>query len=235
MSQYKKHLQDLYSNATFRRKVEYIDYNFGQWLKLAVKSGQSVLEIGPGMGELVGYLNNLGCRQIDVVDNDKHILDEIGKNFKTRRRFLNGNITVLDNKLTNFRTIVGIQVLEHMSVDLLPKVIAILYKHLDRGGEMVFVVPNAGNPLGLVERYGDWQHTTAFTEQSLKDLVTVSGIKNYEVCLSGYQIPPSGLINIVRIVVQKILHLFLLGLMIANGGTFFKILSPNIVLKIKKL
>lgn len=235
MSQYKKHLQSLYSNATFRRKLEYIDYNFGQRLKSVVKSGQSVLEIGPGMGELVGYLNNLGLKQIDVVDNDKHILDEIRKNFKIRREFLNGNITVLDSKLANYWTIIGIQVLEHMSVFFLPKIVAVLYKHLDRGGEMIFVVPNAGNPLGMVERYGDWQHTTAFTEQSLRDLVVASGIKNYEVTLSGYLIPPSNLVNVTRIVAQKILHLFLLGIMIINGGTFFKILNPNIVLRVKKL
>ena len=84
------------------------------------------------MGELIGYLNNLGCRQIDVVDNDKHILDEIGKNYKIRQQFLNGNTAFLDKKLANYRIIVGIQVLEHMPVDLLPKVIAVLYKHLDK-------------------------------------------------------------------------------------------------------
>jgi len=236
MSQYKKHLQALYSNDTFRRKVEYINYNFGNLLRRAVvKKGQAVLEIGPGMGELIGYLNSLGCRQIDVVDNDKHILDEIAKNFKIRRQFLNGDTASLDNKLLNYRVIVGIQVLEHMSVDLLPKVIATLYKHLDKGGEMLFVVPNAGNPLGMIERYGDWQHTTAFTKQSLRDLVSVSGIKNYELNLFGYRIPPSNLINVVRIVAQKLLHLFLLGVMVTNGGTYFKIMTPNLVLKIKKL
>ena len=235
MSQYKKHLQNLYTSATFRRKIAYIDYNFGQWLKPAVESGQPVLEIGPGMGELIGYLNNLGCRQIDVVDNDKHILDEIGKNYKIRQQFLNGNTAFLDKKLANYRIIVGIQVLEHMPVDLLPKVIAVLYKHLDKNGEMLFVVPNAGNPLGMIERYGDWQHTTAFTEQSLKDLVTISGIKNFKIDLFGYRIPFSNFVNIIRIIAQKILHFFLLALMVINGGTYFKIMTPNIVLRVTKL
>ena len=74
----------------------------------------------------------------------------------------------------------------------------------------------------------------AFTSQSLKDLVMGSGIVNYNLEIRGYSIPPYSLINLIRILLQKILHLILLGLMVVNGGSFFKVMTPNLTLIIEK-
>lgn len=131
--------------------------------------------------------------------------------------------------------IVLIQVLEHLPLRRHPQIIKTLFEHLNKNGYILIIVPNANNPLGLVERYVDLQHQTAFTEQSLKDLVNVSRIKGYNMQIEGYEIPPYDVINIVRIFLQKILHFFLLSLLIVNGGNYFRTMTPNIVLKIKKL
>lgn len=224
----------MYNKRTFIRKMNYLDYNFPKIFKDIGSKNISVLEIGPGMGECIKFLNSKGINKIDIVDNDKHVLDNAKKNFKIQKSILSNDITSIDKKLGNYNLIIMIQVLEHTPTEQYKKIIQILYKHLIKGGYIVIVVPNANNPLGLVERYGDLQHHTSFTEQSLKDLVNVSGVKDFELRVDGYEIPPYDIVNIIRIIFQKILHLFLYLLLIINGGIYFKTMTPNISLIIKK-
>lgn len=230
------HLKSVYSDKTFGRKINYFRFNFGSYIeRLKTKRGVSVLEIGPGMGEFVAYLNSMGINNIDIVDNDKEILRFIEKRYKINKSFSVSRVKDLGKNLRFYDLIVLIQVLEHLEIDEYEVFIKTIYSKLKKGGVIIIVVPNANNPLGLVERYGDLQHKNSFTEQSLKDLVFQSNIKNYHLEIRGYNIPPYDIINIFRILFQKILHFFLLILMIANGGTFYKIMTPNIVLIIRKL
>ncbi len=235
MSNYVKHLEQLSQPATLKRKKDYIDYNLKGYFEEIGFKKLSVLEIGPGLGEFENYLNENGVFNIDIADNDENILDYVSKKYKINKSYLVKNISSLGKKLGKYNFIFLMQVLEHLPVGKYVAALRLLYKHLERGGFLVIVVPNANNPLGLVERYGDLQHTGTFTEQSLKDLINVSGIKNYSMEIKGYEIPPYDLLNTIRVILQKILHLILLGVMIINGGLFFKTMTPNISLIIKKI
>ena len=234
MAKYLRHLEGMYSDKTFNRKIDYLKFNFSGLLTRANLSTFSVLEIGPGMGECISYLNSLGVHNIDIVDNDREIINRSKKKFKIRKAILNQNITSIDNTLGSYNLIVLIQVLEHIATTKHKEVIQTLFKHLKKRGSIIIVVPNANNPLGIVERYADLQHYTAFTEQSLKDLVVYSGIKNFILKIKGFEIPPYSPINLIRIVLQKILHLILFLVMVVNGGNFFRIMTPNIMLVVKK-
>lgn len=224
----------MYDKRTFKRKIDYIKYNFSFIFQQFKSKEIFCLEIGPGMGEFITHLNNIGVNNIDIVDNDKGILDYAKKKFKIKNSIVNHNINLTDSKLGKYNLIVMIQVLEHIPINQYKKIIQILYKHLKQNGYLVIVVPNANNPLGIVERYGDLQHYNSFTEQSLKDLLTYSHIENYEIDIKGYEIPPYSIINIVRIFFQKLLHILLLLLLIVNGGIFFKTMTPNIMLTIRR-
>lgn len=234
MSNYVKHLEELSTPETLKRKKDYIDYNLKNYFNMISFSNIKVLEIGPGLGEFESYLNDKGVSNIDIVDNDKNILDYVSKKYQIKKYYMANDIIFLDKKIGKYNFIFLMQVLEHLPIDKYAAVLGLLYKHLDKKGFMVIVVPNANNPLGLVERYGDLQHTGSFTEQSLKDLINISGIKDYSMEIKGYEIPPFDPLNILRVILQKILHLILLSIMIINGGLFFKTMTPNIALIIKK-
>lgn len=235
MNNYVKHLEELSTQATLRRKKDYIDYNLKKYFKSIGFKRIKVLEVGPGLGEFESYLNDKDVDTIDIVDNDKSILDYVSRKYGISKSYLTKNILFLDGQLDKYNFIFLMQVLEHLPSDKYAAILRILYKHLDKGGFLVVVVPNANNPLGLVERYGDLQHTGSFTEQSLKDLVNVSGIEGYSMEVRGYEIPPYDPLNVLRIILQKVLHLILLSMMIINGGIYFKTMTPNIMLTIKKL
>lgn len=232
---YLSRLEGVYNKRSFQRKVDYIKYNFGPIIrKLKIKEDVSVLEVGPGKGEFIKYLHACGIKDIDIIDNDKSVLKSLGKNFNIINAHYSDNIISVKNKLRRYDLIVLIQVLEHISPKVYFSVIKTLFSKLKNNGLILIVVPNANNPLGLVERYGDLQHQMAFTEQSLKDLIIGSAISNYDFDIKGYSIPPYDLVNVARVILQKLLHLFLLGLMIINGGTYFKTMNPNIALIIRK-
>lgn len=233
MNGYINHLKEQYEGATFKRKMDYIDYNFGKAIKRLKPKSSKVLEIGPGMGECVKYLRGKGFRNIDVVDNDKSVLDKVSK-LGVKNKYLTDDLLDLRNTLGKYDLIVLIQIMEHLPLNVQAKVISVLYSHLNKNGSLILVVPNANNPLGLAERYGDLQHTGAFTSRSLRDLVDDSAIKNYEAVISGFEIPPYSAVNLIRIILQKILHAVLYLMMIVNGGVFFKVMTPNIVLNIRK-
>ena len=234
MGNYVKHLEGQYSKATFKRKMDYIDYNFGRIVKNLAPKKCRILEIGPGMGEGVKYLKDNGFRNIDIVDNDNNVLSGVADRFGVDKKYCVDDLITLKGKLGKYDLIILVQALEHIPLNQQAKVVSMLYSCLRKMGTMLIVVPNAGNPLGMVERYGDLQHTNSFTEQSLRDLARVSGIKTARIEIKGYEIPPYNFVNLIRIFFQKILHMILYGVMIINGGTYFKIMTPNISLIIKK-
>ncbi|HSW90187.1 MAG TPA: class I SAM-dependent methyltransferase [Patescibacteria group bacterium] len=232
MSSYIDHLTQAYSTATFRRKLEYLSYNI---LPL-MKSGpnQEVLEIGPGLGEFTQLCSDKKIHAIDLIDNDTGILKFLRKKYSIRNAFCTSNITNIDDKLKKYDLIIGVQVFEHIPPTQYTNVMNILWKHLKVGGQLIFVVPNGNNPLGLVERYGDLQHFNSFTTRSLRDLACMLPISSYAIEIRGYHIPLTNALNIFRGILQKILHAFLLCILIVNGGTYFTVLTPNITCVLTK-
>lgn len=235
MGNYLKHLEQLSTSQTLSRKKAYIDYNLKGYFKEIGLSNLKVLEVGPGLGELESYLNEKKVSEIDILDNDKSVLDYVSRKYRIENSFLIKSIYQGSKGLGRYNLIFLMQVLEHFPEDKCALTIKVLYDHLENNGRLVVVVPNGNNPLGLVERYGDFQHTNCFTSSSLKDLVGLAGIKNYLVEIKGYEIPPYGLINLLRVILQKVLHFILLMIMIINGGSFFRPMTPNIMLVIKKM
>ena len=62
----------------------------------------------------------------------------------------------------------------------------------------------------------------------------MAGLANAEIEVKGYRIPPVSPVNLLRIALQKLLHLMLKAVMIVNGGQYFHILEPNICLLITR-
>lgn len=234
MGNYLNHLRQLSSPGTFLSKKKYFDYNISAYLPKKSLNEIEILEIGPGLGEFISFLNDKKISRIDIADNDSEVLKYVASKFKIGKSILVKDISATDKNLGRYDFIMMMQVLEHLPLDKQGQVINTLFKHLKRGGNLVIIVPNANNPLGITERYSDIQHTISFTTQSLLDLIGISRIANYEVLIKDFGIPADNPFNIFRKMLQKLLHLFILLIMIINGGLFFKTLTPNIMLIIKR-
>jgi 2-polyprenyl-3-methyl-5-hydroxy-6-metoxy-1,4-benzoquinol methylase len=232
---YLTQLQSVGNALTLKRKKEYISHNFGKTINhLLKKKNSSILEIGPGFGEFVEYCSDLKINKIDIVERDKSVINFLKKNYKLRTVFLNQNIWKIDRKLKKYDVIIMTQVLEHILVSDHIKVLKTLYKHLAVNGVLIITVPNIGNPLATFERYYDYTHHTAFTEHSLEQMTDYAQLKNSKIMIQGFHIPPVSPINIIRILMQSILHGFFKLLYIINGGVYPRILTTNISLIVEK-
>jgi len=234
MAGYLKHIQKLGNRVAFGRRVEYLKYNYSLPLK-NLNSSQRVLEIGPGAGELLKILNDKGFTNIDIIDNDESVLKYCQKKYRINKTIFSKNLDLSTALKGSYDLIVLTQVFEHIPKSSYQNWIRCMYHSLNSDGQIIITVPNGANPLSGTERYGDLQHENMFTVFAFQELMTFADLKNSKYKIQGFEIPPISPINIIRIVLQKILHFIFLILMIINGAIYQKLLTPNITLLIQKV
>jgi 2-polyprenyl-3-methyl-5-hydroxy-6-metoxy-1,4-benzoquinol methylase len=228
MTDYLHYLDTISSSRTFKQKLNRARSNFGRYLR----RGQTVLEVGPGKGEFLALLARTGITDVDIIEQDATICHHITSHFPITRNWslpIENLNTVID-QLREYDVIMLLQVLEHVRREKLPDVMRLLHSRLKPGGHLIVVVPNGGNPLGVVERYADLTHQTLFTENSLRQLVAAADIEDCTIEISGYHIPRNSPVNLLRIAAQKCLHALMLTMLIVNGGNYYRTLDPNICL-----
>ncbi|MDD2487247.1 MAG: class I SAM-dependent methyltransferase [Candidatus Gracilibacteria bacterium] len=230
---YYQTLLQQYDPKTFKRKQDYFEYNYSKQINF--RRDMKVLEFGPGIGEFVDYLNKKGVEDITVVDNDDSILDNISDKYKISKKLrLISGIDDIKEGLLKYDLIVLTQVLEHIPVNVQEDFLRYLYSILNIDGKIIITVPNANNFIGVTERYWDFTHMISYTSNSLIQLCQKAGVKRSEINLRPYSIPPYEIINIPRIMLQKILYFVIYGIYMINGGIYSNILTPNITCVIKK-
>ena len=227
-------LQQQTNNLTIKRKKEYIQFNFGKVIdKRLLKPNCKVLEIGPGLGDFVEYCNDKKVYAVDIIDQDEAVISYISKKYKIQKEYSSLH-QFLNQKASLYDIILLTQVLEHIPQEEHISLLKGLYERLSDKGVIIITVPNIGNPLAIFERYYDYTHKTAFTEHSLMQMVDFANFKNVRVTVQPFRIPPYSLINIVRSILQSLLHGIFKLIYIINGGVYPRILTTNITLIVER-
>jgi 2-polyprenyl-3-methyl-5-hydroxy-6-metoxy-1,4-benzoquinol methylase len=226
-------MEELGQGTAFKRRVEYLSYNFRTYFD-QLSGSSKILEIGPGTGELLAILNERNIFSIDIVDNDAAILKHCQKKYKVGKAILSKSLDLSKAVKSRYDLIVLTQVFEHIPKSSYQNWLKTLYSSLNPGGHILITVPNGANPLVGTERYGDLQHENIFTLYSFQELMTFANLKNSSYLIKGFEIPSHNIINLIRIVLQKILHTIFILLMIVNGGIYQTLMTPNITLVITK-
>lgn len=226
-------MEELGGSVAFGRRVSYLKYNYQLYLSSLTKY-KRILEIGPGKGELLFILNQSNITNIDIIDNDIAILKYCKKTYKINKAIHVSNLNITKSLSAKYDLIVLTQVFEHIPKSSYLSWIMGLYNSLKSNGHLIITVPNGANPLVGTERYGDLQHENIFTIYSFQELMTFANINNQFYKIKGFEIPPNSIINIIRIILQKMLHCFFVFIMIINGGIFQTLMTPNITLVITK-
>jgi len=232
MADYLNYLENIQNQTSSSRLRGYLNHNFSRY----ITSGCKVLEIGPGTGGFVQFAKDCGASSVDVIDREHAVMNYLKNKVQIRNGWVSSveQLENIQSQLDKYDLIFMLQIVEHVNKSSLTSMLQILYKQLNPGGRILITVPNGGNPLSIVERYSDITHENLFSENSLQQIVGMSDLENPIVKVRGYKIPPINAVNIVRIIIQKITHIFLKGLLMANGGVFFGVMEPNITLEIQK-
>lgn len=86
-----------------------------------------------------------------------------------------------------FNVICMFDMLEHLTIDQIGKVIGWVSDRLEPGGRLVIRCPNGASPLGLNNQHGDATHSTIITTSKLESLLID---KTLRVVYSGWDIYP---------------------------------------------
>lgn len=173
-----------YSHNTASGGVVSEIYSLLRWLNIKKKytllnkitSGKSILDVGCGTGELLGYFKNKGWATMGIEPNDKARAIAYNNN--------DGNIYGEDHlaelKPKSFDIITLWHVLEH--VEHLNTRMEELKRLIKKGGSLVFALPNINSPDS--KKYGAFwaaldvpRHLYHFNEKSFKKLLAKHGLK----------------------------------------------------------
>lgn len=116
-------------------------YNYNKWIvdELSLHINYPLLEIGSGIGNISALLIN--NKDITLSDNEEVFINVLNSKYKKKNvKVINFDITKSPNKnLKNFKSVIGINVLEHIEDDL--KSLIHLKKTIGRDGNLVLLVP----------------------------------------------------------------------------------------------
>jgi SAM-dependent methyltransferase len=129
-------------------------------------------------------------------------------------------------------TVVALDVFEHIPLDDLRELLTLVADRLVPGGLLMFRVPNMAGALGLYNFYGDFSHTTALNEVSLRQLAFGTSFTQVEIQAEPLAYPRT-VLGLAGVLVW-LPYRFLNAAVLAAFGIRARILTPNIVCTMTK-
>lgn len=177
----------------------------GHWLP---QKGQSVLDLGCGLGEMCGLALDRGAASAVGVNLCAEELDRARQ--QVQAEFVQADITEFLRKETRrFDWIGCLNILEHLTKDRLVETLQLARERLNPGGALVAMVPNAISPMGSITRHWDFTHEWAFTPNNFRQLAALCGYGPPEFRECGPI--PHGLVSGIRFVAWKAIRLLIAG------------------------
>jgi 2-polyprenyl-3-methyl-5-hydroxy-6-metoxy-1,4-benzoquinol methylase len=218
--------------AQFRpNKAEYSPSNYPQLEALIRRHvpperDSRILDLGCGHGTALQCLGALGYRRAEGVDGSPEQIDLAHRLGLTNVR--QGDIVEVASEFrADLDVVLLIDVLEHVDKQRTLDLLDAIRGALRPGGRLVIHVPNAEGIFGMRVRYGDFTHETAYTSQSIAQVLRVCGFERIET----FEDRPivHGVKSLVRHWLWRLLTLRERLLLLAETGSSNAILSQNMI------
>jgi cyclopropane fatty-acyl-phospholipid synthase-like methyltransferase len=138
-----------------------------------IDRNEPVLEVGCGPGYLLQYLTDQGFANVEGIDVSQEQIE------LARKRGLRAQradvFEYLADKRETYAAIFAIDLVEHFTKTELLPLFAAVFSALKQGGVFVIQTPNGEGLFPGLVIYGDLTHFTIFTENSLRQLLLISG------------------------------------------------------------
>jgi SAM-dependent methyltransferase len=184
-----------------------------------------VLEIGPGLGELLVCLRRAGFTRIEACDMSPEIIRECGRQgFEVLP--VNSIPDFLYTRSGRYGAVFMIDLLEHLTKAEAFEALLAVRQSLRPGGHVIVQVPNMQSPFAAANLHWDITHEVGYTEFSMRQLCGAAGFDRVD--LVPYDYPPQGLYHVRRVLRAGLYVLWQAALVIDqwNRG---KIFTPNLI------
>ncbi|MFN5705659.1 MAG: SAM-dependent methyltransferase, partial [bacterium] len=174
-----------------------------------------------------GYTNLTG---IDLSESQVAIAHQFGLS-EVQVNDINNFLSTKEN---TYDVITGVDIIEHFSKDELINLLEIIKKSLRPSGIAIFRTPNNDAPFATIYSRGDFTHENYLNGSSAEQLMLSMGfceivVKESHIVVSGF------LKEILRNILWKIYTFKVKLILFSSGrGTKNVLLSPNMIIKVKK-
>lgn len=193
--------------------------------------GIRIADLACGHGALIFCLREMGYRNVEGIDISpeqvalahRRGIHEVGE----------GNIAGhLAGKDKTYDVVLLMDILEHLDEPSVMNVLQLVSGSLRDQGMAVIHVPNAEGRFGMRIRYGDFTHRLCFTPQSMRQVLSATGLTGVEI----YEDKPvvHGIRSLVRRVLWDVLTLPDRLLLLAETGASGHVLSQNMLVVARK-
>ncbi len=158
-----------------RQTLRFYDACF-EWC-LPKEKNLSVLDFGAGLGNLMFWLKSKGFNDVSGIDISKEQCEMAKKISQMNVEFCLDPLAYLESHKENYAMIFMSDVLEHIPKREMLIYLKSIFSALKPGGIFVVKTDNISSPTGLYQLYMDFTHEYCFTEQTLAQLLGISGFE----------------------------------------------------------
>ena len=183
--------------------------------------GSDILDIGPGKGEMLSCLSELGYTNLQAVDISASVVNfvkELGFN-----GFLANDLpTFLKGK--KYALITMCDVVEHLPKSQVVEIMSAVRDALTENGMLIVQVPNMQSITANLFLFDDFTHETGYTERSLEQLLKLAGFSSVE--CRGFDFLGNDLKSKIQSFLQKCLWFCVRSARKINGTMPHRLLHP---------
>ncbi|WP_158271795.1 class I SAM-dependent DNA methyltransferase [Methylosinus sporium] len=234
MSDWRRRLYDHYvsseqggasSSSGYRSEAPFINHLIAR--HLPADRDIRILDLGCGAGGAIFWLKKAGYRNVAGVDSSPEMVAAAAKGGVHEVKLGDLREELKNTADNSVDLVIVIDVLEHMSRDVLFEACGDIFRVLRPGGHIIAHVPNAEGIFGSRSLYGDLTHELAFTSTSVRQLFLTIGFREIE-CYEDKP-RPHNLKSGLRALVWQIGSTLFRALHAAETGSFDCILSQNLL------
>ena len=227
---YKKYRSSHVENLIGKVDLNFFKKKFPIWRKyygefLPLDKNVKILDIACGDGGIIYWLQSIGYKNsfgIDISEEQVDLAKSLGiKNIEKAdlREFLKTN--------KNWDVIFALDILEHFYKEEILDILELIYNALNKNGILIIKTPNGESIFGTRYLYSDFTHEFIFTERSLKEILAITGFKNFKFKEDGPVI--HSLFSLIRYIFWRFMKLLLNFYLLAETGQKANILTQNII------
>jgi len=223
------HFGSLHTGKDKEFKIFYKYYKKNYLRHLPKNKHAKILDIGCGTGHFLYFLKKSGYKKYSGIDLSEEAI-KFCKKKKLASTIIKADAeSYLKKSQTKYDVIIMNDVIEHIPKNNIVKLLSLIKKQLSKNGKLIIKTINVANPItGNSSRYLDFTHTTGFTQESLSQVIKVSGFRNVKIYAPNIWVF-NFLVNIMGVIFDKILSLIFRLLFLLHGRKSTTIFSKNII------
>jgi spermidine synthase len=209
------------SEGQSKLKLKQFENNYTRFLPK--NKNAKILDIGPGKGEMLSYLDTHGFSNIESVDISESVVEFVAQ-LGYKISLIDDLSVFLSANANTFDMITMCDVVEHIPKKQILTVMTAVHNALKKDGILIVQAPNMQSIVAGIFRYDDFTHEMGYTERSLIHMLTVCGFSSIQ-CY-GFEWFDKSFISKIKSVIRAVFWSVIKIMRKINGTMPHKIMHP---------